>query len=206
MDNIRQETKNNKKIIAIFIAVIAVCVALMIIVIRIKPEVVEVSEFSAIKNLCENATLMCYYHNVAEYKSGQESFLGLGYEKYWIEYNGIIKYGIDMQEVEVNEPDDNGVVKIYVPNAKVLECNVDESSMQKPITDTGIFASITIDEKSKAYANAQQTMKQNAENDKEMLNRAKENAKEILVKFVLDIGKQIGENYKIEWLTNPIKK
>ena len=63
----------------------------------------EEADFSAISSVCELATLKCYYHNVA--KSTKEKGSGLAHlgekeRKFWIEYTGVVKIGIEMSDVK----------------------------------------------------------------------------------------------------------
>ena len=54
-----------------------------------------------IKNVCELATLMCEYHNVAKLPE-QTIIFNLGKEKVWIEYDGYIKLGVDLSQIEMS--------------------------------------------------------------------------------------------------------
>ena len=70
----------------------------------------DVSEYSAVSDICELATLRSYYHNVAVYEekpSGAvkvvsdiltwpfNNLLKTGYKQFWLEYSGIVEIGID---------------------------------------------------------------------------------------------------------------
>ena len=70
--------------------------------------------------------------------------------------------------------------------------------MSDPIVDTGMFTTITSDEKAKAFSAAQVNMKENAETDKSILNKARNNAIELLKQYVINLSKQTGEKYKVE--------
>ena len=174
-----------------------------------KEEEVNKVEFSAVNKICELATLRCYYHDVAEYEKQPDGLFkyGLfqyGYKKFWIEYDGIVEIGIDVGQIQVNEPDENGVVKIYVPKAKILNINADPESMSDMVADTGTFTEITASEKAGAFSEAQTTMRNNAENDSSILTQAHNNAKELLKQYVVNVGEQIGQQYTVEWISEPI--
>ena len=68
--------------------------------------------------------------------------LKTGYKKIWIEYEGIVECGIDINKVTVSEPDKDNVVKITIPEAQVLSVNVDEDSISTPLTDKGFFGPV----------------------------------------------------------------
>lgn len=100
------------------------------------------ADFSGINSVCELATLKCYYHNVAKAEteaSGLFKKLGIGYKKIWTEYSGIVELGIDVNKVSISKPDDNGVVKVTIPDAEILNVDLDEDSMSEPLTDTGFM-------------------------------------------------------------------
>lgn len=189
-----------------------ICFVLLVLAIVIfffpnfeKEEVQENVEFSAIDKICELATLRCYYHNVAEdekqpdglYKYGWFKY---GYKKFWIEYDGIVEVGIDVGEVEVSPPDEQGTIEISIPDAKILNLYPNEDSMSEAIYEKGVFTDITTEEKSIAFAKAEATMRENAESDESILTQAKENAKKLLEQYVVNMGKQIGQEYQVKWI------
>ena len=123
-----------------------------------------------------------------------------GYKKMWIEYDGIVTVGIDFEKVQIEKPDVNSTVRIYVPDAQVFDVDADEDSMSDPFTKTGKFTKITVEEKADAFSAAQATMRTNAESDNNILTQAKNNAKELIKQYVINVGKQIGKEYKVEWI------
>ena len=170
----------------------------------------EISDISTGDKICELATLKCYYHDVAEYEKQAEGLFKYrpfkyGYKKVWIEYDGTVDVGIDVNEVQISEPDRKGVVRIYVPDAKILNVSADKDTMSEPLIDKGIFTTITAEDKNKAFADAQATMQKNAETDAVMLTQAKNNAKELLEQYVINVGEQTGKTYEVEWLEKPTK-
>ena len=147
-------------------------------------------DFSGIKSICELATLKCYYHNVAKTEHDASGIFGkilkTGYKKIWIEYEGIVECGIDIN-------------KITIPEAQVLSVNVDEDSISTPLTDKGFLTSISTEEKVVTFNKTQSEMKKKAEKDNELLSRAKERAKILLEEYIKNVGESIGEEYTVEW-------
>lgn len=165
-------------------------------------------DFSGVTEICELATLRCYYHDVARLENQPQGVFKYGWGKYgykklWMEYDAIIEIGIDASEVEVNEPDENGIVKIFIPEANILNVDADENSMETPICETGKFTDVTIEDQRKAYADAQAEMEESANNDKDIKKQAYENAQKLLEQYVVTIGEQSGKQYTVEWLDNP---
>lgn len=163
----------------------------------------QTADFSGVTSVCELATLKCYYHNVAKAETEASGifakWLKTGYKKIWTEYSGIIEYGIDISQVTVSEPDKNGVVTVTMPDAQVLNVDVDEDSLGTPLTDTGFLTSVTTEEKTTTLAGAQEAMKQQAKENTEMLSQAKARAKTLIEEYIKNVGESIGEEYTVEW-------
>lgn len=163
----------------------------------------QTADFSGITSVCELATLKCYYHNVAKAETEASGifakWLKTGYKKIWTEYSGIIEYGIDISQVTVSEPDKNGVVTVTMPDAQVLNVDVDEESLGTPLTDTGFLTSVTTEEKTTTLAGAQEAMEQQAKENTEMLSQAKARAKTLIEEYIKNVGESIGEEYTVEW-------
>lgn len=163
----------------------------------------QTADFSGVTSVCELATLKCYYHNVAKAETEASGifakWLKTGYKKIWTEYSGIIEYGIDISQVTVSEPDKNGVVTVTMPDAQVLNVDVDEDSLGIPLTDTGFLTSITTEEKTTTLAGAQEAMEQQAKENTEMLAQAKARAKTLIEEYIKNVGESIGEEYTVEW-------
>ena len=163
----------------------------------------QTADFSGVTSVCELATLKCYYHNVAKAETEASGifakWLKTGYKKIWTEYSGIIEYGIDISQVTVSEPDKNGVVTVTMPDAQVLNVDVDEDSLGTPLTDTGFLTSVTTEEKTTTRAGAQEAMEQQAKENTEMLSQAKARAKTLIEEYIKNVGESIGEEYTVEW-------
>ena len=163
----------------------------------------QTADFSGVTSVCELATLKCYYHNVAKAETEASGifakWLKTGYKKIWTEYSGIIEYGINISQVTVSEPDKNGVVTVTMPDAQVLNVDVDEDSLGTPLTDTGFLTSVTTEEKTTTLAGAQETMEQQAKENTEMLSQAKARAKTLIEEYIKNVGESIGEEYTVEW-------
>lgn len=163
----------------------------------------QTADFSGVTSVCELATLKCYYHNVAKAETEASGifakWLKTGYKKIWTEYSGIIEYGIDISQVTVSEPDKNGVVIVTMPDAQVLNVDVDEDSLGTPLTDTGFLTSVTTEEKTTTLAGAQEAMEQQAKENTEMLSQAKARAKTLIEEYIKNVGESIGEEYTVEW-------
>ena len=203
--------EKRKMIRNIGIFVILILVAILIVIFpEFKKEDISTVEFSAVDKICELSTLRCYYHDVAEYEKQPDGLFqyGLfkyGYKKFWIEYDGIVELGIDVDKVQVNQPDENNIVCVYVPDARIIDVNADKDTMSDPIVETGKFTSITTEEKTKAFSDAQKTMRENAESNNALLKQAKVNAMKLLEQYIVNVGLQMDQIYTVKWLDEPLK-
>lgn len=159
-----------------------------------------------VKAISELATLRCYYHNVGELRKDAKkwnTFLGkhgYGYKKAWIEYTGIVTYGIDVNKVKIDGPDDNNVVTITIPEAEIQSIDLDEDSMSDPYTESGFLTKVTTEDKTDLVADEQEKMKETAEADENLKNRAEEHAKKILESYVINVGNSLGETYTVKFV------
>lgn len=156
-------------------------------------------DFSGYKHIAELATLDCSFHNVAEiYNDGTDVLFGInvGYKKAWFEYDGRIRLGVDVSKVRIEGPDADGVVSITVPDAQVLgEPDIDDSTFSDIYQDTGLFTQVELADEQQALQAAQEEMISSAENDPELMARAKERAEMLLEQYVVTVGRACGKEY-----------
>lgn len=101
--------------------------------------------------------------------------------------------------MSISSPGADGVVRITIPDAEILNVDLDEDSMGMPLTDTGFMTEITKEEETAALAKAQDDMEETAKQNSALLAQAKERAKNLIQGYVENVGEQIGEEYTIEW-------
>lgn len=156
------------------------------------------ADFSGVQSVAELATLKCYYHNVA--KAEQDGgWFDIGYKKVWTEYDGVVEVGVDVSQVTIGEPDENGRVQVHIPEAKILEVNVDKDSIST-LTEAGLFTNVTTEERTASFAAAQNTMEQTAQKNMAILAQARERAKQVIEGYVKNVGTEMGKDYTVEWV------
>ncbi|MEY8461594.1 DUF4230 domain-containing protein [Eggerthellaceae bacterium 24-137] len=161
------------------------------------------ADFSGISSVCELATLKCYYHNVAEARQEASGLfgglLGTGYKKVWMEYSGIVEVGIDVAQVNISQPTEDGVVRVHIPDAQILNIYLDKDTLSDPMIDTGFLTEVTMEEKTNAVASAQDNMEETARQNTSILTQAKERAKRTIEGYIINAGDAIGEKYTVQW-------
>ena len=91
-------------------------------------------------------------------------------------------------------------VHISIPNAKVLATKVDQASLTKDsfIVDVD-SASISAEDETEAFKEAQKEMTEAASNDLVLLENAQQRVQKLLEEYVINIGEATGKEYSIEW-------
>ena len=155
-------------------------------------------DFEGMKNICELATIECYYHNVAKFtEENREAFLWIKKDAhFWIEYTGVVKYGIDASELSIEVKGNN--VTVYIPDAKLLSVGDILLENDSYIIDKD-SAKITAEDERTALVKSQADFENKAANNKMLLDLAKENAKKLIEDYILNIGEAFGRDYVIEW-------
>lgn len=187
-------------ILACFIAI-----GIVFIPVSEKEEPITEFDFSQITEIAELTTTINYYHDVVQIEDNPDLIFkyGLfryGYKRFWMEYSGIVRMGVDAKKIKVGKPDENNVIEIYLPKAEAFDAIVDSKSMSEPIVETGLFTTITAEEKSEAINISQQKMEEQAKNDFTLLDKAYKNAKKVIQNYVDKISDATGIQYEIKWI------
>lgn len=161
-------------------------------------------DFSGLREVAELSSLECYYHNVVKYHRDADGWLfglgSIGEKNMWFEYDGVIRMGVNIDQVEVSQPDLDGVVTVTIPPIQVLgHPDIDTASMTDPIEANGLFTTLTADEKNKALSDAQANLLAMAEGDERAKLQAKERVKSLLERYVKNIGEALGKTYTVQW-------
>ena len=154
-----------------------------------------------IEMISELTTLECRYHNVAV-RDKEGNWLTVGKQYVWFEYDVIVDVGIDINEVRIENPTETGVVKIYLPPAKILGAAEDKATISKPVCDLGAFTELTADEERQIINEGIQRLK-NDKKTQDVIDQAYNSAKNVLEQYVINVGKLIGEDYTVEWIKVP---
>ncbi|WP_137655682.1 DUF4230 domain-containing protein [Bifidobacterium moukalabense] len=154
--------------------------------------------FSNATAVAQLSTVKCYYHNIAKLDHSGSWFFNQGYKKMWIEYSGIVEYGIDATQVDIHKTAGKDEVVITMPEAEVLGLpDVDEKSFSKPLEETGFATSVTAEEKAEMFDRAQQDMLEQAKKDTTLIAQAQARAKTLLEQYVRNTIGEGNENWTV---------
>lgn len=162
-------------------------------------------ELKQIQNICELSTLECYYHNVAKsQKSKGKGLTSLGEvdRKFWIEYDGTVKIGIDFSKVHMQLKNDT--VQITMPKPKLLHCSINEQTLNENSyisSKDGIFNKnkITVDDQTQAIKAAQENMKKQVMENQTLLLTAQKRAEKLISNYINQVGTMSEKTYQIKW-------
>ncbi len=154
-----------------------------------------------IKSITELSTLTVYYHNVAvgdKAKGTGITSWGEAARKYWIEYDGEVNIGIDMDELEIEV--EGSKVIITMPKAKVLSTNL-SNEMKVYASDDNWFNKnkITAEDQTVAVAEAQSKMRTEVEKNESLFIQAEQRVQSILTSYIGQVSKLSGKEYVIEF-------
>lgn len=150
-------------------------------------------QISNVQNICELASLECYYHNVAKEEDVGRWF-GLGDKKYWLEYTGTVKLGVDLEQVKMEVKGNK--VSITMPEIKIISSNVDEKSLTLTGDDSILSTDTYVTE---MLGKAQENMKEEAMKNEKTLLQAEERIKLMLQEYIDTVSSVAGTEYSIEW-------
>lgn len=161
-------------------------------------------DISQIRNICNLATLECYYHNVAKSVKTAESgitHIGEKDRTFWIEYTGIARLGIDMSKVKMVIEGEN--VEITLPEAEVLSLTIDKETLGEDSfisSDDGLNKNkITANDQTQAINEGQNKMEETVKNNSLLLLRAQDRAKMLIENYINQLGEVAGVTYNITW-------
>ena len=162
-----------------------------------------------IVSIAELATIKGYYHNVAD--AGKEKGEGITHigevdRKYWVEYEGYVTVGIDSKDI--NPKKDIKVkgekIIISLPKAKIIDTGIKEGSYNLDSVyknDDSIINKNEITNKdiNEAMEKAHNKMKEEAEKNLLLYERATEEIKEIIRNYIKQINELTEKNYTVEF-------
>ena len=161
------------------------------------------AEFGEVKNICELATMKCYFHNVAKVDQKGEgifAWTSYGNKKIWMEYTTQVELGIDASQVSIEKPDAKNVVKITVPSAKILTTYTDPDSFEDPLVEAGFLTTVTAADKTTVFNQGQSELENDINANTQLMEQAKDRAKAVIQGYVENVGRQLGQTYTIEWI------
>lgn len=145
-------------------------------------EVIEISELSTVE----------YAYNAVANAYADEEKTKL---KYNVAYEGRVKAGIDFKDIDIDVDDENKKIKITVPEVKILDCDVNEGTLEYIFTDDK-YNDLTVSSEASKICKAD--LEEKANNEEKLLDLARENAISAVQGLIQPWVEQIDNEYTIE--------
>ncbi len=161
-----------------------------------------VPDISRMQSICELAVIDCYYHNIAKsYEPDVEGHLWWKKDRqFWIEYNAIARYGIDVSKLKISI--ENDIITVSIPQAKLLDCTIDDPKDFEYIVAED-SAKITAEDEQTAISQAQDELREEASNNTMLIAQAQQRAKDLLKEYIESINELGEKSYKVEFTIIP---
>lgn len=122
-------------------------------------------------------------------------------KRFWLEYTGIAKYGIDASQVSMEVEGQD--ITITLPKAKLLYCKVDSTSLTEDsyIVDQD-SAKIKAEDSKNALTQAQAKLETEAADYEPLLTLAQQQTEKLMEEYVHNIAAAAGADtdyYTIHW-------
>lgn len=141
---------------------------------------------SEIQDIGELATVEYLYTDVGKFEDPKQLFgknIPFTTKSFIVKWDGVIKAGIDISKIEIEENKMKKEILIRIPEAEILSHEIDDESIETLDEKDGLFNPIKIDDVRTFDANTKDAMEQRAiENG--LLERALANAKDIIYNIV----------------------
>ncbi|MCD7893896.1 MAG: DUF4230 domain-containing protein [Erysipelotrichaceae bacterium] len=155
-----------------------------------------------IQGISELATTEYNYTNMGLYEKSNnvkvfmfETKVPLSTKSFIVSYDGIIKAGIDMSQVDVNLTDNT--ITINMPEATVLSHEIDEDSLEIYDESDGVFNPITLSDYNDFVKDQKADAKERAI-EKGLLTKATDEAQSVIETFIIQAN-DLDDDYEIEF-------
>ena len=141
---------------------------------------------SEIKNIGELATIEYLYTNAGKFEDPKKLFgitIPFTTKSFIAKWDGIIKAGINVEEIDVEINDLKKEIVVYMPAAKILSHEIDADSIETLDERDGLFNALKVEDVREFDAVSKEVMEKRAiENG--ILEKAYENARGIIEKLI----------------------
>lgn len=118
-----------------------------------------------------------------------------GNAKYHVAYEGKVTAGIDITKINISVDEENKKIKIIVPEAEIQNVDVDMGTMEF-IFEKEKYETETVSQE--AYKASLADLEKKANNEKDLLSMAKENAVDAITALITPWVEQVDEEYFVE--------
>ena len=152
-----------------------------------------------LRNIGELATQAGYFTNVQTISDSRELFgiiIPFTQKRYVYSYDGVVKAGVNFEQVGVTSDPESKTVTVTIPHAKILSIEVDENSLQVYDESKNIFNTLKIQDHNQAMQAMKAEITEKATTNG-ILKNAEANAEVLITGFLS--GSFPADEYRIEF-------
>lgn len=169
-----------------------------IVVNPVAPEISLSVIYDEIQNIGELATVEYLFTDAARFSDSKqigEWNIPFTEKSFTMKWDGVIKAGIQLDQVVIDVDEQNMVITVTLPAAEILSYEVDNDSIEILDEKNNIFNEISVSDKIQLDAATEEEMKSRAI-DNGLLEKAQSSAEDIISRL-LTANEAIGNNYTI---------
>ncbi len=148
-------------------------------------KIIEINELSTVQ----------YTYNAIATKYNSEEDKEKNNAQYYVKYEGIVKAGIDFNEVQIDIDKAAKKIKVTLPEVEIHETSVDMGTLDYIFVKKQSESSSVSQE---AYKLCKEDLKNRVENEVELKDIAKENARDALKGLLEPWAKSLNNGYELE--------
>lgn len=196
-----------KKILCIMAAAFLIVLSLTACGAKQEKATKEKLSLAKIQEICNLSTLECYFHNVAKANKDSNADKSIfdilkKNRQVWIEYNGVVKLGINASKVKMENLGDT--IEITIPEAEIIDVYTDDDTLNNATfyiseDDWLVPNVVTADLQSEAIQFAQEEMRNNVQNNPSLKKNAQIRAQLLIKNYIDHLSTESGTSYKIIW-------
>jgi len=157
------------------------------------------------KEVGELATIEYIYTDSARYSESRgiidnKIILPFSEKSFICQWDGTIKAGIEISEVNVEVDKSKNVIIVNIPETKILSHEIDTDSFVTLDEKNGLFNRISIDDV-RNYDTKNKEYMENRALENGLLEKAEENTKNVIENLIYNINPEIKKYYEIEFKT-----
>ena len=194
MEKLLNLIKKNYKVCIGVGGVILIIIVAIILGIMLQPKegeftVISESSLREVLEIEELSTLEYFYNSIATQNIKDSDKI-----KYHVRYEGMVRLGIEFDDIAINVDDDNKKIIVTVPEIKVIDCSVDQETMEFIfIKEKYETESVLVE----AYKLCKEDLEEKVVESNSLFELAKENAVSSIEALLLPWIEQVDEEYVV---------
>ncbi|HOO25787.1 MAG TPA: DUF4230 domain-containing protein [Clostridiales bacterium] len=99
-------------------------------------------------------------------------------------YKGTISVGVDLSNVEYDIDNENKIIKVSIPDLRIMTNEIDASSFEYPFVSDSVFNPTVMENYTNLIATLKSLKEEELKKDKEFMDEAKRNTRNVIQRFL----------------------